>query len=82
MIQTEALRLTLQRFLSKKLKPADVLSHGFHQIKNLETGGLSSTPLSYGPTKSKVWMRSVLTNSEGQGCKSGHLSLSPPVLAL
>ena len=51
MIQTEALRLTLQKVPFEKLKPADVLSHGFHQIKNLETGGLSSTPLSYGPTK-------------------------------
>ena len=51
MIQTEALRLALQKVPFEKLKPADVLTHGFHQIKNLETGGLSSTPLTYGPNK-------------------------------
>ena len=51
MIQTEALRLALQKVPFEKLKSTDVLTHGFHQIKNLETGGLSSTPLSYGPTK-------------------------------
>jgi branched-chain amino acid transport system substrate-binding protein len=49
MIQTEALRLALQKVPFEKLKPADVLNHGFYQIKNLPTGGLSSTPLTYGP---------------------------------
>ena len=34
-----------------KLKPRDVLEQGFYKIKNLETGGLSSSPLSYGPGK-------------------------------
>jgi hypothetical protein len=33
------------------MKPADVLTHGFYQIKNLETGGLSSSPITYGPGK-------------------------------
>ena len=51
MIQTEALRLALQKVPFEKLKPADVLNNGFYQIKNLETGGISSTPLTYGPGK-------------------------------
>ena len=51
MIQVEALRLALQKMPLEKLKPADVLNQGFYQIKNLETGGLSSTPLTYGPGK-------------------------------
>jgi branched-chain amino acid transport system substrate-binding protein len=51
MIQTEALRLALQKVPFDKLKPADVLNNGFFQIKNLETGGISSTPLTYGPGK-------------------------------
>jgi hypothetical protein len=51
MIQTEALRLALQKVPFDKLKSADVLNHGFYQIKNLETGGISSTPLTYGPGK-------------------------------
>ena len=51
MIQTEALRLALQKVPFDKLKPADVLNNGFYQIKNLPTGELSSTPLTYGPGK-------------------------------
>jgi hypothetical protein len=50
MIQTEALRLALQKVPYDKLKkPEDVLKNGFYQIKNLNTGGISSTPLTYGP---------------------------------
>ncbi len=49
MIQVEALRLALQKVPFDKLKPVNVLEHGFHKIKNLDTGGLSSTPLTYGP---------------------------------
>jgi ABC-type branched-subunit amino acid transport system substrate-binding protein len=49
MIQVEALRLALQKVPFDKLKPRDVLEHGFFQIKNLETGEISSTPLTYGP---------------------------------
>jgi ABC-type branched-subunit amino acid transport system substrate-binding protein len=51
MTQVEALRLAMQKMPLEKLKPADVLNFGFYQIKNLETGGISSTPLSYGPGK-------------------------------
>jgi hypothetical protein len=51
MIQTEALRLALQKVPFEKLTPADVLNNGFYQIKNLETGGISSTSITYGPGK-------------------------------
>jgi hypothetical protein len=47
MIQTEALRLALQKVPFEKLKPADVLNNGFYQIKNLDTGSISSTPITY-----------------------------------
>jgi len=48
MIQVEALRLAMQKVPFEKLTPADVLKHGFFQIKNLPTGEISSTPLTYG----------------------------------
>jgi branched-chain amino acid transport system substrate-binding protein len=48
MIQVEALRLAMQKVPFEKLRPADVLNHGFFQIKNLDTGKISSTPLTYG----------------------------------
>lgn len=51
MVQTEALRLAMLKVPFEKLTRADVLNYGFYQIKNLETGGLSSTPLTYGPGK-------------------------------
>jgi ABC-type branched-subunit amino acid transport system substrate-binding protein len=51
MTQVEALRLAMLKMPLEKLKPVDVLNHGFYQIKNLETGGISSTPLTYGPGK-------------------------------
>jgi branched-chain amino acid transport system substrate-binding protein len=51
MIQVEALRLAMQKTPLEKLKPNDVLNNGFFQIKNLDTGGVSSTPISYGPGK-------------------------------
>ena len=51
MTQVEALRLAMQKMPFDKLKPVDVLNNGFYQIKNLETGGISSTPLTYGPGK-------------------------------
>jgi len=50
-IQVEALRLALKEVSFEKLTRADVLNRGFYKIKNLETGGLSSTPLTYGPGK-------------------------------
>ncbi len=48
MIQVEALRLSLLKKPLKELTPAFVLENGFYQIKNLDTGGLSSTPITYG----------------------------------
>ena len=49
MTQVEALRLALKEVPFEKLTRADVLNHGFYKIKNLDTGGLSSTPMTYGP---------------------------------
>jgi hypothetical protein len=51
MIQTEALRLAMQEVPFEKLTPKDVLERGFYKIKNLETGGISSTPINYGQGK-------------------------------
>ena len=51
MTQVEALRLALKEVAFDKLKPVDVLEKGYYKIKNLETGGLSSTPLTYAPGK-------------------------------
>jgi len=51
MTQVEALRLALQEMPADKLRPVDVLEKGFYKIKNLDTGGLSSTPLTYAPGK-------------------------------
>jgi branched-chain amino acid transport system substrate-binding protein len=51
MTQVEALRLALREVPFDKLKPADVLKNGYYKIRNLDTGGLSSTPLTYGPGK-------------------------------
>jgi branched-chain amino acid transport system substrate-binding protein len=48
MIQTEAYRLALEKVPFDKLTPRAVLENGFYQIKNLSTGDLSSTPLTYG----------------------------------
>ncbi len=49
MIQIEALRLAMQQVPVDKLTRKDVLEKGFFKIKNLETGDISSTPLTYGP---------------------------------
>ena len=49
MTQTEAMRLTLKKVPFDQLTPRKVLENGFYKIKNLDTGGLSSTPLTYGP---------------------------------
>ncbi len=49
MIQVEALRLALEKVPFEKLTPAAVLENGFYRIKNLPTGDISSTPLTYGP---------------------------------
>ena len=47
MTQVEALRLALKVTPAEKLKREEVLKEGFFRIKNLDTGGLSSTPLTY-----------------------------------
>jgi ABC-type branched-subunit amino acid transport system substrate-binding protein len=49
MTQVEALRLALQQVPAEKLTAADVMEKGFYAIKNYSTGGLSATPLTYGP---------------------------------
>ena len=51
MIQVEALRLAMEKTPFEKLKPGNVLNDGFYRIKNFYTGGISSSPLTYGPTK-------------------------------
>ena len=48
MIQVEALRLAMLKVPFKKLTRKTVLEQGFYQIKNLDTGEISSTPLTYG----------------------------------
>ena len=49
MVQVEALRLAMEEVPAGELKPVDVLEYGFYRIKDLDTGGLSSVPLTYGP---------------------------------
>jgi hypothetical protein len=49
MTQLEAIRLAMQVTPIDKLKPADVLNNGFFKIKDLDTGGITATPLTYGP---------------------------------
>lgn len=51
MIQIEALRLAMQKVPFEKLTPRDVLEQGFYKIKNLDTGEISSTPLTFGEGK-------------------------------
>ena len=48
MIQVEALRLAMEKVPFEKLTSRVVLEEGFYQIKNLDTGEISSTPLTYG----------------------------------
>jgi branched-chain amino acid transport system substrate-binding protein len=51
MIQLEAIRLAMEQVPFEKLRPVDVLEKGLWRIKNLDTGGLTNTPLTYGPKK-------------------------------
>ena len=51
MTQVEALRLALIQTPPEKLTPRVVLEQGFYKIKSLDTGGMTSTPLTYGPGK-------------------------------
>jgi branched-chain amino acid transport system substrate-binding protein len=45
MMQIEALRLAMTKTPVGKLTPKDVLENGFYMIKNLDTGGLSASPI-------------------------------------
>lgn len=49
MIQVEALRLAMEETPAEELTSVDVLEYGFYRIKNLSTGGITATPLSFGP---------------------------------
>jgi ABC-type branched-subunit amino acid transport system substrate-binding protein len=51
MVQTEALRLAMQKMPFEKLTRRDVLEKGFYKIKKLDTGDMTSTPLTYGKGK-------------------------------
>jgi hypothetical protein len=48
-IQVEALRLAVEKEAFEKLTPRAVLENGFYRIKNLDTGDVSSTPITYSP---------------------------------
>jgi hypothetical protein len=48
MVQVEALRLAMKKVPFEKLTRKDVLEQGFYKIKNMETGEVSSTPITYG----------------------------------
>jgi hypothetical protein len=49
MLQVEAQRLAMQAVPVDQLKPVDVLENGFYNIKNFNTGDITSTPLTFGP---------------------------------
>jgi hypothetical protein len=49
MTQVEALRLAMLQVPVDELEPVDVLEFGYYQIEDLSTGGITSTPLTYGP---------------------------------
>jgi hypothetical protein len=51
MVQVEALRLAMQEVPVDQLKPVDVLEHGFYKINNFNTGGITGSPLTFGPGK-------------------------------
>jgi len=72
MIQVEALRLALQKVPFDQLKPIDVLEYGFYRIKDLDTGGLTDTPLTYGPGDIEgIDKASVAQVQEGKYVKLG-----------
>jgi ABC-type branched-subunit amino acid transport system substrate-binding protein len=48
MIQVEAIRLALTRWTVSQLTPQRILEDGFYRISNLNTGDISSTPITYG----------------------------------
>jgi hypothetical protein len=50
MTQVEAFRLAMLEVPAEELTSADVLEYGFYKIKDLSTGGITGSPLTYGPT--------------------------------
>lgn len=49
MTQAEAMRLAMKTVPADQLTAKDVLEKGFYQIKDMSTGGITNTPLTYGP---------------------------------
>jgi hypothetical protein len=49
MTQVEALRLAMLEVPVGELTSTDVLEYGYYKIKDLSTGGIASSPLTYGP---------------------------------
>jgi len=77
MIQVEALRQAMINTGKSPddLTPVDVLEYGFYMIKGLDTGGITSTPLTYGPGD-VVGMDEVLVH-QVQGGKAVALGTWP-----
>jgi ABC-type branched-subunit amino acid transport system substrate-binding protein len=77
MIQVEALRQAMINTGKSPddLTPVDVLEYGFYMIKSLDTGGITSTPLTYGPGD-VVGMDEVLVH-QVQGGKAVALGTWP-----
>jgi len=48
MVQVEAVRLALTNHTVASLTSKIILEDGFYRIKNLDTGGISATPITYG----------------------------------
>jgi hypothetical protein len=66
MLQTEALRLSMQNTPADQLTTADVLENGFYQIKNFDTGEITGSPLTFGPGD-VVGMDSVVVHQVQNG---------------
>jgi hypothetical protein len=75
MVQLEAQLLALQKVPFEKLTPAAVLTNGFYQIKNLPTGDITSTPLSYG--KGKIQGVDQIRIDQVQNGKSVKVGMAP-----
>ena len=51
MMIVESTRLALEKVPYEKLTPGDIIKYGFYQMKSFDIGGLTSTPLTFGPGK-------------------------------
>jgi branched-chain amino acid transport system substrate-binding protein len=49
LIQAEALRLAMEEVPADELTPVDVLEYGVYRIRDLDSGGIASTPFTFGP---------------------------------